>query len=641
MASDRMKQRLSNQAVAQLVSDRWERSDNALVEERRNYWINLAFYRGHQLLRWDPVRRIAEMRADVETGSQRVQTVVNKIQPRLDHLVGRLAAKPLAFEVPPTAPDDSTVAGARLAEQLLSAEHDDDWWESTRREGLYNTFFGGVAAVSVEWDPKAQRWLTDNDQMAGSGAPKLRPLSVAEFALEPGSRRAQDSTWWISCIAMPPEQAREHYHLGYTPKGDATTAYSPLQRTLLRERGAGLGVELTNVFTMFERPTDRRPEGLAAVVINGNVVYRDKWPFPFTDLNLHLFRQKPLPGTWTGATMMTAARSSQVAYNFVRSIILEHAKLAGNARMLVPHGSLDAEQDLTDEAGEIIEYYPLDGAAPHFMTPAELSRYVYQQGDIIERELDDIMHTNEVARGIAPGDRNSGLALSILAERNDSPLSTMAQDQANGWARIASQVLRLYGEHVTEQRTATVWVGGVPQELRWNGVALRNQYRVIVPLESTSPQSRSARIAQLMEIKRSFPEVFAGTDPNHMAQMLDMPAAHTLAQLADADVARATKENCLIAAGEVVSPEPYDDHARHIAEHNRMRKSDAYLYAATEIREVMDLHIEAHQRLVEEEAISQAALNDAVPGLGGLPQGNEPIGSAVPPDAAEQMGGML
>jgi len=40
--------------------------------------------------------------------------------------------------------------------------------------------------------------------------------------------------------------------------------------------------------------------------------------------------------------------------------------------------------------------------------------------------------------------------------------------------------------------------------------------------------------------------------------------------------------------------------------------------------------------LLEEEAAQQAAINAVQPGLAAIPQANEPIGSAVPPDVAEE-----
>jgi len=631
---------LNDAKLAERVVEFWRDGDKALMDDRRQFWLNYAFYRGHQWLWWDPARRVVQTASEADSGTTRVRTTVNKIQPRLDGLIGRLAQTDLSFEVPPTATDEATISGASIGESVLAAEHDDQDWEWTRTENLYNTFFGGTAAVGLSWNPNGGLWRTDNDQIidgGDGGRVDLRAYSIAEFTIEPGSRRPQDSTRWATMVRVPPSEAREHYQLGYTPDPDIKGAIGGLHAMSMRDRGLDSNTPLVNVFTYYERPCDEnRGDGIVAVVVGDKIVARDKWPFPFNDLNVRVFRQKPIPGQWTGTTLLNAARNPQVLYNAVRSIITEHIKLAGNARMMVPVGSLTDDADLTDEAGEIVEYFPQDGAAPFYMAPAALPRYVYNEPANLEAELDDIMATNEVARGVAPGDRNSGAALALLAERNDTPLGLMARDQAQGWADLASKTLRLYASNTTTPRRAVVWHDGVAKPVHWNGESFQDQFRVKVPLESTTPTSKAARTAQLVTMKQNFPEVFTNLDARTVADMIDMPGAKSSGAIVNADARRAQKENELIASDEVIEPQPYDDHARHIAEHNRYRKSDRYIYAEPEMRRTLDLHVEAHQRLLEEEAAQQAAINAVQPGLAAIPQANEPIGSAVPPDVAEE-----
>lgn len=613
--------------LTRLVMDRWEAGSRVLSEERRNYWLNFAFYHGMQWVQWSDTRSSVVLHPDL-ANQDRMRITVNQIQPRINHLVGRFTQRKLSFEVIPTAADDATMQGAKLAEFLLEAERQDYGWEDHRVEGIYNTFFGGVAAVAIDWNPKRQPWLTTSDDALGTGGPTLRPLSVAEFCLEPGTRNWRDSTWWVSLQALPPEQAREVYGLGYTPKADGTASTLPMRHMIQAGTHRELNHELTLVYTMFERPTEKNPDGRRVIVVGGKRAFTGKWNLPFTELNLQLFRQQPLPGRWSGSTCMSAARSPQVAYNSIESIILEHAKRAGTARLMVPYGSLDDPSILTDEAGEIVDYNPFEGQKPHYLEAPEVSRYLFMKGEKIEADLDNILHTNEVSRGVAPGDRNSGLALSILAERNDSPLSTMAHDQANGWARLARFALMIYEAKTPEVRQTVIpQADGVPLPLRWNGATLQGQHRVNVPLESTSPQSKAALVAQMVELKTSFPEAFGEIPAEHLAQMLDTPSSKALAQVGNPDALRARKENQLLVAGEVPMPEPFDDHDRHMVEHNRFRKSDKYLALPAEFRRTVDAHIMAHQRLQEEELERQMNLNQISPGLAGMPQADAPLGS--------------
>ena len=101
------------------------------------------------------------------------------------------------------------------------------------------------------------------------------------------------------------------------------------------------------------------------------------------------------------------------------------------------------------------------------------------------------------------------------------------------------------------------------------------------------------------------------------------------------DAAKAKLEHWLLAQGEPVLPENFDDHAKHIAEHNSFRKSKAYMFAKPEIRQLVDHHVMAHMQMAAEELANQHALEAQAPGLSAAPQDNAPPGSMVPPTNAQ------
>ena len=629
--------------TANEVLERWQKADRVLTEDRRNYWLNYAFYTGNQWVWWDPVRNIVQNALpSTAYETDRVRLTINKIQERINQLIGRFTDKPIVFEPLPTAADDSTLSGAKLGGYVLEAAKLECGWESIRRENIFNVLMGGTSAICVEWDGQSGEQLMVNQMnsdVVGTGEVTLSPLSIAEFSVTPGSRRWSDAPWWVGCTAVPPEQAQEHYNMGKKPSADAGSTYSPLQRSMLEQRGVDVDSELTAVYVMYERPNRKNETGKRAVVINGKTVFEGEWNLPDEKLNLQVFRQTSVPMKWTGTTIATAARAPQIAYNAVFSTIVEHAKLAGNVRLLVPFGALPDETHLTDEPGEVVNYYAVDNQRPDYMRPPELPRWLTNLPPELEGQLDGILHSHAVSRGMAPGDRNSGLALSILAEKNDTPLGPMARDQAEGWGEIGSKVLGLYGSKAMEIRKKVVFTDtGVPIPFEWNGQRLHGQTRVTVPLDSVVPSNKSATQAMLTNLAQAFPGFGAMIDNDKLIRMLDLPGSKTLSEILDHHIKRSQKENDLMSVGEVILPEQWEDHAKHMAEHNRFRDTDAYRYAPQDIRQMVDAHIQAHQRLIEEEAVRQAELNAIQPGFAGLPQAEEPLGSAVPPDWASLQG---
>ena len=622
-----------------LVRQRWQNGTFDLAKARRHFWQNMSFYLGEQWVWWDPARSILQTlpTAWSPLGPGRARLTVNRIGVNVRSVRGRMLASNLDFEVIPTESDDNAVKAAKTAEQVLHACHDDEDWESIRSDALFAAIMGGTSCVVADWDPTAgtQLEVEPNGKVIGTGNVRLQSLNLTEFCLEPGVREWQKARYLVTGLAMAPSAVQTKYGLSWQPRSDAAGMMSPLQYKILADAGRPVGTTLTLVLTMYERPNPTCPKGRVVTVVNGVTIQNSDWPFPFKHLNCAIFRQTQLSGQWQGHTYLNDAIPIQFAYNHARSLIAEHMKVAGNARLVAPHGAF-AEEDFTNEAGSILWYSP-DGTsgAPQYLSPPNLPRWIPQEASMLASELDDIMHVHDTSRGQASFDRASGQALAVLTEKDDSPLGEMAREQAYGWSRLSKMALELFEQHATETRHATVKSDtGIATQVAWNGKSLQGQTNVRIPIEVTEPRSKAAQ--------RSFADSLWDRrivqDPETYMRLAMIPRANADAVI-DADVARAQRENARLIAGEVCMVEEFDDHAKHIAEHNRERKSDSYLFAEPEIRKIMDDHVQMHETQAAYEYGSQVGKAQIDPGLAMSPQAAEPVGSVIPPDFAEQRAG--
>jgi hypothetical protein len=262
-------------------------------------------------------------------------------------------------------------------------------------------------------------------------------------------------------------------------------------------------------------------------------------------------------------------------------------------------------------------------------------RWISGEAAQLESEMDDIFFTHAVTRGQAPGDRNSGLALSVLAEKDDTPLGPMARNQAQVWSRIGQMTLQLYRANAEQSGMVKSQTLTTPQgqtvQFQWSSEDIDENPMVKVPLDATAPRSKIATQAVLTSLADRFPQAFQNVDPIAISRMLDLPDPKGFLNSQDPDVAKAEWENGLLMQAIPVMPADFDDHARHIAQHNRERKSPAYEMAQADIREIIDLHILAHQKIAAEEVAQQMAAQQQMPGSEMLPQANEAPGSMVPP----------
>lgn len=624
--------------LAQLVTQRWKDGQDALARQRRSYWQNLAFFLGYHWVWWSETHgSVMPLRQDYSPlGPGRSRLTVNKFAANLVNVMGRLLKRELPFEVTPSDVVSAVVEGAKLAEHLLEGQAKQQGWELVRFDALFAAMLGGVSAVVTEWDPMAGQvleWdLQTNQAKYGTGDVRLDAFNANEFALEPNVRRATDSRYGIVGTCLPAAYLRDKYQLSWMPRADAYTTDTQFQGRLASMGGHDRGRNLTLALTYYEPPSRFSRLGTYACVLNGVCVHRSEWPLPFDELNFTTFRSKRIDGRWAGDTFLNDAVPIQVAYNHARSVIAEHMKLAGNARLAAPMGAIDPK-DLRGRPGDILWWSPDGtGAMPQYLSPPNLPRWLTQEADQLGNELDEIMQVHEISRGVGFS-RASASALSLLAEQDDSALGTIVFEQKHGWERVASQVLRIYGGKVPETRRVKIRAAaGIAAVYQWNGKALMDQYDVSIPLDAVTPRTQAASMANAKDLW----DRKIITDPRVYARMSGLPPDQ-FEQLLDVDAAKANRENLRMAMGVVEIPDTRDDNAIHMTEHRRFVMSDTYKYADPSVQALFDDHMKMHEQLEHEQVAQQIARAQTGPQIPGIPQADRPDTLPLPESQAVAM----
>lgn len=639
------------------VRDRYETAIKAVRAEAQEYWLNHAFVRGHQWLYFNAqTRRLDQVPSDPD----RVQVTINRMWPASRIAVAKLMQRQMTFEVMPEQADDATIRASRLSEAVVSAISYDHGWEVKRETNYWQTWKGGTAGICVDWDPRAGETASLADTSAGETDPVMTgdtvetTLSIAEMAVQPGVHDAERALWWIKAQAMTPEDAQATYDLPVRPPADASIGLTPFQKKLLTSH-VGQGeepIDMTLVLTYYERPNRQTPQGRVAVVIGNEFVDGGEkpWPFPWKDrLNLVITRETPIENRWAGETVLSAARPVQVAYNASWSSIIEHMKLAGNARLMVPNSALDIIDQLTDLPGELLPY--ADGLEkPSYVSPPQMPQWWIEQPVRLGKEMDDILNVHDVSRGTAPVNIESGYGLSVLAEQDSTPVTRLAKEAAQAWGRVASLCLKLYQANVKETRKASVRAPGQGGELvTWTGQDLMGQTTATVPLDAVMPRSRAAMQA-LAEKLLTMGQI---TSFSQFARIAELPGQRDMIEAVNPAVAKARRENHLLKAGRAIVPEPFDVHASHIEEHNVFRMSVRWDEMSDTDKELVNQHVQAHEVLAAEamgRQVSKVAVDPAlaaVPDADGAPSLSpdqlppeslpQPAGPATPP-AGPDMG---
>lgn len=645
--------------TAMRVRDLYEKGARSIQHACWDYWVNRSYLAGQQWVRWSKQQnRVVQ----IDRTDERTRVVMNKMASYHRTLMAKLHARPLTFDVIPTAADDAAMRGARIGEAILADAYRTHRWEDVRIEADAAMLNGGTAGLMVEWDPKAGTPIgqTDTGRTFGTGDVRVMSLSIIEMVTQPGARELETALWWIRNAALPPDEVQARYGLKNLPPADAGASTGPMALRILGGTDQSLSVNyLTQVLTYFERPYGKQ-QGQIVTVVAGNVVDQQKWPFPFTDrLNIVAQRETRVEQRWYGDTILTYVVPMQAAYNASWSNIIEHMKQAGNARLAVNEASVDLIDEFSDQAGEIVPY--VGDRIPQWIAPPAMPQWWVQQPQMLAADMDDLMGVHNP--NSPPTAVESGVGLTILAEHDDTPLATAAGESARAWGQIATLVLKLYEDKVGEHRDAKLGAGPgrPPETIKWSGKDLIGQTGARVPIDGILPKSHAA------EENRAMALVTAGVikDLKSYMAVSGAPDAGSVEEEMDPDAAKAKRENHSLAIGNVCIPAPFDNHGVHINEHNRMRKSARYdelesvkldpkLKAAMgkewktlaasfsadvddpppmpeTVADLFDLHVAGHEILAAEEAAEQQLKAIHAPPLVGAAQANEPPGSVTGP----------
>lgn len=640
-ASPAKKNVLDARKVQSLYDD--ARADTSV--ERLNYWINRAFWLGDQYL-WCPdgEKGIIEP-VHSSPSKRRDQATENRIQSAMHTTTSRLMKNDLVMEVLAEKADDFTHGGAQKGESLLRQKALDEDWDVLQEKILISLQLGGTAAIVTEWDPTANRY----DSETATGDAKLSPLSIEDFVVEPGSLDGKYARWWIRKQILPPQAVQAMFKLDEEPQRDGSSS-GPFSAKAFQFSTHLHPKQGTQVLTYFERPNFLRPQGAVLIVVGNKMVWGAKdaagnvsgpapWPFPFKDhLNIEVGRCVVDPEKWTGETYVTQAISPQRQYNQLWSKIHEVTHRTAGAKLLVDARHTDAIKNLDDDTEKPVVLNAASGApAPSYLDFPKLAPHIVQELEKLEEIIDDIMGNHAISQGESPANVESGYGLNILSENDATPGGRLAKEVARMFAGSGTNILKLYADKVKDQRSMVVRNGKNGRPVQWTGKDLAGQTRVIVPPDSTLPRSHAAMLKMSSDLLMKRPDWFP--TPLSFFQMAMVPGFEQMGQIADPDTTDAIFENYLMGQGEVVQVNDFDNHTKHIQQHNAERKTPEYRQMDEKTRQLYAAHVAAHQAADAQEKGLAAGLQARNPMLtpAGIPSPAQlPPVAGGPPQAPSE-----
>jgi len=360
------------------------------------------------------------------------------------------------------------------------------------------------------------------------------------------------------------------------------------------------------------KPCERFPKGAFIRAANGVVEPIVDWPY--LEYPIEHFKDLDMPNQFWGDCRVTHAIPLQVRWNKCISSVSEFNQEVAKVKIATPRRSnLDINVD--NKHREIVTYSPVLGHKPEFMTPYTLSPSIEREQEWIQFSLENLFSQHEVTRGTNKSDIRSGDMVELLLEQDthgEIPSHFILEEafEAHG-ARILLRVQQGY----TQERI--IKLGNTEDEfeiISFKGADLRNNRDVKVIKESSLPDSKHARSLQ---IERRYEKGLLGDprDPKvrrRVLRMLDDSIVDDIYSDYKKDELLARWENHQFMQGKPLPINPYDNHAVHVEEHDRLRKSLRFQRlkvedpnAFTQFNMLIQAHVAAHQRFINEEMKKQ------------------------------------
>lgn len=419
-------------------------------EERKAYdlqWqLNMNFVAGNQYCVVTPRGDIAET---VKEYDWQQREVYNHLAPILETRLAKLSRVRPKMAVIPAGSDDNDIYTAQASGTVLASVSDRIKLAELIAQATMWSETCGTVFYKVDWD---------QDEVAVN--------VVSPFELYPDTSAVEapdDCQSLIHARAVPVRMLEDLYDV--TVPGESVCVFctdgmlAGGMSKLLQTKRKDYAV-LTEYY---ERPSRKFVGGRYAILAGDRLIRLTEMPYRNgTDGTIAYPFVKQVsvaqPGCLWGASVIERAIPVQRAYNAVKNRKHEFLNRLAGGVLTVEDGSLDTDELAMDglNPGKILVYRQ-GASAPRFLDTGHLPSEFSQEEDKLLAEFIAVSGVSEIMRSSTTSHSvNSGVALQLLIEQDDTRLAVTAELVKRSVLRVAAQILRLYKQFATGKRMARV-----------------------------------------------------------------------------------------------------------------------------------------------------------------------------------------
>jgi hypothetical protein len=622
--TDASQQSMDEQKLVSYVKQKVEeiRANGSRVAREGQIMTNIAYLLGFDGVYYDTTTRNFRTVGQPGRSLKRGRLHANKILPSVQNRLARLCKNPPRYDVRPESMDAADKDAARLGVQVIDNVWDKQKINVKRLSLMMWVQQAGYAFMKTCWDDSLGKLVgyAEDGSPVYEGDVRVDVVPSLEVYADPLAKTLDDAQYIIHAKVRKLDYFKTHYpdrgHLvkeesawllsaQYEMRLNALSSQNPSSGGPQESQMQNAAIELA----LYERRSKKHPNGRMIVTANG-VLLADK-DLPCGEIPFVKFDDFIVGGSFHSESLITHMRPIQDQYNRLIQKRADWTNLLLAGKYLAPKGHGMSSESLNNQSGEVVEYNAVPGApAPQAMTIPVMPQYAYVEEERLQSMLNEISGINEISKGTLPSAGIPAVGMQFLQEQDETRIGVVVEQHELAWSQLGMLILKYVGEYYKTPRMLKISGESMGYAVKsFQGSDLRNNYDVIVIKGSTIPNSK---VLKRQEIINAFSQGLLGdpNDPNLRRKVLEM--------LEYGDIAEAWKDHSLDMAQiaktiemleqeqvPIIDPE-LDNHALHIQEKNRYRKSEKFDALSEKAQVNFRLDIDAHIK---------AMVNMADPGL--------------------------
>ena len=608
-----------NKIVQEVVADYLKRR-----EERRSleaqWQLNINFMMGNQ---YSYISSNGGIREDEKRYFWQEKEVFNHIAPIVETRISKICANTPSVTVVPASSDESDIESAKLSKDILNSVANRINLVDIEKTATTWSEICGTVFYKVVWNTDTGKMVATDELGKAIKEGDVEVQVVSPFEIFPDNlscERMEDVKSIIHAKAVEVDVIKSLW--GVDVDSEKVNAF-----TLDSNSGnlGGLGynahinkvanVELNNHCVLIERyvkPTHDNPNGKLTIVAGGKLLYDGELPYANDELGNRTFPfvkqiSNYMPGSFFGVSVVDRLIPVQRAYNAVRNRKHEFFNRAVMNVLAVEDGSIDTEELEIDglSPGKVLVYRQGSKVPEIMQNPKQTLEFDAEE----ERLLSEFKVVSGVSDmmsdSYAKYTNMSGVALQLLAEQDNSRLSTAIDSTKLAVKTVAKYILRLYKQYAVIPRLLKIaGDSGDIQMYYWDQNEICSD-DVVFDVSSETNETLAQRRTMLMDLIKQglmFDEdgKFSHSTRKKCLDLLGFGLWEEAVDLNTLHISRAKEENFNNNKLEIL---PIDNHKIHIDEHTAylLSKEIKQKKNFKSIQENLLKHIKEHKALLEKE----------------------------------------